>query len=215
MKKFLLNILKLYNARRTVETIIKARGLLLMKNKYTNPRESSQPVEDFQDQIIKLQDLFKNIDFIMHLGMYASHPEKKKVVHTVFFFLHEIRADINTIRLVKKYGCKVVVLVVQSNITAFARKEFIRGSKNQIFYYNELQSIVLNHVWILPHRLCSEEEKKEFMKTHYVTDIKQLPGITMVDPVVAFYNFRPGSLIEIERTTHTGDRALYYRIVTK
>ena len=102
-----------------------------------------------------------------------------------------------------------------SKLKKIAKKEFVRSSRNQIFYYNELQSSVLTHKWVPPQRLCSEEEKLEIMKKHYVTDTKLLPGIVMNDPVAAFYNFRPGSLIEIERTTHNGDKAFYYRIVVK
>ena len=81
-----------------------------------------------------------------------------------------------------------------------------------IFCINELLYNVLDHQMVPPHRIISEDEKKELFKNYNITDESQLPDINRFDPVAKLLGCRPGDIVEIIRPSKTSISAKYYRL---
>ena len=81
-----------------------------------------------------------------------------------------------------------------------------------IFCINELLYNVLDHQMVPPHRIISEDEKKELFKNYNITDESQLPDINRFDPVARVLGCRPGNIVEIVRPSKTSISAKYYRL---
>lgn len=71
---------------------------------------------------------------------------------------------------------------------------------------------ILDNVLVPPHRVISEEEKKEIMKKYNVTEEKLLPEIGRFDPVAIAIGLRPSQVTEIIRSSQTSLTAKYYRL---
>ena len=95
------------------------------------------------------------------------------------------------------------------------KRVFLRHTKEdklKLFCINELLYNVLDHAMVPPHRIISEDEKKELFKSYNITDESQLPDINRFDPVARVLGCRPGNIVEIIRPSKTSISARYYRL---
>jgi DNA-directed RNA polymerase subunit H len=75
-----------------------------------------------------------------------------------------------------------------------------------------LQSNILEHILVPPHRVLSQVEMNEVKRKFNITDDSQFPEISRFDAVSQIIGIRPGQLCEIIRPSKTAVTTLYYRI---
>jgi len=77
---------------------------------------------------------------------------------------------------------------------------------------DEKEINVLKHELVPKHRIISEEEKKELYKKYGIRG-KNLPKISVKDPVAKAIEAKLKDIIEITRKSSTAGKTKYYRIV--
>lgn len=114
-----------------------------------------------------------------------------------------------------------------SEIILITSSNFAPGSKEKLstimvpinyFYDHDLNYCVIERHEYHPHYLLNEEEAAQFLRDNNVKK-SQLPQMLTTDAIAKFYNFRPDSIIRIDRndygvsvlTPHTTN----YRLVVK
>ena len=74
------------------------------------------------------------------------------------------------------------------------------GSKvhgcSEVFHVDRLQMVVIDHVMYSPHKKVGEEQAREIMDT-FGTNMNTYPRILEGDPIVRFYGWKKGDLIQI------------------
>ena len=73
---------------------------------------------------------------------------------------------------------------------------------------------ILKHKLVPQHILLNEKEKEEALQK-YGIQLRQLPRISLTDPVIKILNAQPGDVIKIIRKSETAGEAIYFRVVTK
>jgi DNA-directed RNA polymerase subunit H (RpoH/RPB5) len=75
-----------------------------------------------------------------------------------------------------------------------------------------LQTNILDHVLVPPHRVLTLEESNEIKKRYNIIEDSQFPEISRFDPVSQIIGIRPGQICEIIRPSKTAVTTKYYRI---
>ena len=74
-----------------------------------------------------------------------------------------------------------------------------------------LQTNILNHQLVPPHRILSVSEKIHIKQKYNIND-NEFPEISRFDPVAKLIGIRPGEVCEIMRPSRTAIESPYYRI---
>ena len=127
---------------------------------------------------------------------------------TRVFFPKNKKLKVGTLRTL---GQADAIFVSELGITPFAKKE-LKKKSCQIFSYDELIVPVARHVDVPPHRRLPKEERDRLEKKY---PTKLLPLLPESDPICKYYNFRPGDVVEITRTSTEGHSYLYWRLVVQ
>jgi len=110
--------------------------------------------------------------------------------------------------ILNKLNIHHCIIIYIHSITAMVNK-IIDNSldiKFELFLQDELQYDITEHTFVPPHIKLQHQEALE-IKQKYGT---KLPTILKTDPVVRFYNFEKGDIIQINRLN---DNHIIYRIV--
>ena len=196
----------LYKARKTMRTLMRARGY--------------DPMVDPHDQTI---DSF--LSFYASKNSYLSMTMRawKQDQLILAFFPPEAKLRIAAVREICEYAkeCRAshFIIVCNEQITSFTKTHIAHyktdnNVKIETFSIPQLQFNVTEHEMVPPYRLLSSAEKKAVMKKYMVTD-KQLPGILVSDPVAKYYGARLGQVFEITKASSLGFFYPTYRIVRK
>jgi len=107
----------------------------------------------------------------------------------------------------------VNILIYKNGITSFA-KNAIKDLKVKVecFSYNELTYNVTKHKLVPTHKILSVSEKKDVLQKFLVKE-SNLPLILSNDPIVRYFNAKPGTLFEITRNSNTTVNSTFYRLV--
>ncbi len=73
---------------------------------------------------------------------------------------------------------------------------------------------ITKHEFVPKHIILSEKKKEEVLK-EYKIKLKQLPRISISDPVIKILNAKIGDVIKIIRKSETAGESEYYRVVTR
>ena len=72
---------------------------------------------------------------------------------------------------------------------------------------------ILEHELVPQHRIISEEEKAKLLEKYKIS-LKNLPKISIKDPVVKLLkDAKVGDVVEIERKSTTAGKTKYYRVI--
>lgn len=133
--------------------------------------------------------------------------------HVSVYVDRDDRISVKSVRaLVEASPRAILVLVSADGPTAFCRKEIPESDRLQYFSARELVHNITRHRLVPPHRALAEQETKEVLD-RYSALPEQLPVLLMNDPVRRYYNFRPGTIVEIRRSGMSQEASLYYRRV--
>jgi len=107
-----------------------------------------------------------------------------------------------------RHGIGHLLVLFQDKVTATLREDFFRPQRYELElkHFAQLYVNVSRHRLVPPHRRLLPAEESEILNKYRVAKNKY-PSILVTDPVVRYYNFPVGSLIEIQRPH------VYYRHV--
>jgi DNA-directed RNA polymerase subunit H (RpoH/RPB5) len=73
---------------------------------------------------------------------------------------------------------------------------------------------ITKHAFVPKHTVLNESEKEELLKEYKIV-LRQLPRISLADPVIKMINAKQGDVVKIERESQTAGHSVYYRVVVK
>ncbi|CAJ1959001.1 unnamed protein product [Sphenostylis stenocarpa] len=116
-------------------------------------------------------------------------------------------------QIVDRRSLKSLILIVESQMTSFAKKELNHlPFKVEMIRIEDLFVNITKHVLQPKYEILSDEEKKALL-TKYKLDEKQLPYMLKTDVIARYYAWEKGEVVKI---THTGpmvDSHVTYRYV--
>ncbi|XP_020221110.1 DNA-directed RNA polymerase V subunit 5A [Cajanus cajan] len=180
-------------SRRTVLEMLHDRGYDVLHHASLTPS-----LNDFRSRFGQ-QPNHQALGFcVSHL----SHPSN--MVQVVFTGSDHIRkgtvSEIFNL-IVDRENLKALILIVQSKMTSFARKDLETCPfKVEIFRITDLLVNITKHVLQPKHEVLTDDEKKALL-TKYSLEDKQLPLILKTDAIARYYGYEKGQVIKI---THSG-----------
>ncbi|KHN15236.1 DNA-directed RNA polymerases I, II, and III subunit RPABC1 [Glycine soja] len=131
-------------------------------------------------------------------------PHLSNTVQVVFVGPKEIRkGTVNEIcsQIVDKGSLKWLILVVQSKMTSFAKKDLENFPfKVETIKIDDLLVNITKHVLQPKYEILTDEEKQALLTKHNL-DEKQLPHMLKTDTIARYYGLEKGQVVKI---THSG-----------
>lgn len=81
----------------------------------------------------------------------------------------------------------------------------------ELFTINRLLFNITKHSYVPKHEIVSAEDTTEIMKKYSIKNKSQFPIILKSDPVSRYYDFKPGQLIKINRSSTATGESITYR----
>ena len=195
----------LYKSRGVLLDILKRRGYNVEEYENISFSEISKMEKNKQLDMVVETDTNKKIYVKYHLST-KIRPNQ----------VYEITDDLFNLEEVLDLEDELIIITKDKpNDTLIKLMRSLYVTDNiffNIFCINELLYNVLDHQMVPPHRIISEDEKKELFKNYNITDESQLPDINRFDPVARVLGCRPGNIVEIVRPSKTSISAKYYRL---
>ena len=195
----------LYKSRGVLLDILKRRGYNVEEYENISFSEISKMEKNKQLDMVVETDTNKKIYVKYHLST-NIRPNQ----------VYEITDDLFNLEEVLDLEDELIIITKDKpNDTLIKLMRSLYVTDNiffNIFCINELLYNVLDHQMVPPHRIISEDEKKELFKNYNITDESQLPDINRFDPVARVLGCRPGNIVEIVRPSKTSISAKYYRL---
>lgn len=103
-------------------------------------------------------------------------------------------------------------ILVVSDISQKIYKVLQVTPMTEIFWEPELMCNKIDHDYVPPHRVLTDQERADFMETYHLKK-KDLPRIHVTDPIARYYNMKVGDVVHITRPSITSGYSSTYRIV--
>jgi len=196
----------IYHSRKVLLNLLKRRGF---------------NVEDYEGASINEINIMNNNS---QLDLYLSNPQTQKKVYVKYHLKTKIRPA-NVYDYVEElYNLENIlassddlIIITKEDVNDTLRKLIDNLYKTEGFYINiyyikKYKYNVLDHNLVPPHRICSKEEEEEIGKQYNIMRKSQFPEISRFDPVAIAIGARPGTLVEITRSSPTALTSKYYRL---
>ena len=198
---------RVYRVRRTVLQMLRDRGYMV------DQADVDQTEEDF----------FEKHTNNPQRDMLTIMVQKRDDPTDMIFVFWPIDPKVG-VKPIKRYmermneeDVKRAILVVQQNLTAFARQalseiQSAEGLTIEQFQESELLVNITEHVLVPQHMVLTKEEKTILLQRYKMKEA-QLPRIQLSDPVSRYYGLTRGQVVKIIRPSETAGKYVTYRVV--
>ena len=196
----------------------------------TSYRARKTIIEMLIDRKYDVPDEYKEVDFETFRYLYnnkkydiycTKNNDTDKKVYVKFIHVNKIKPNsirefITAINAEYLGGSDDELLIILKNKP---NNSILKISKEKNFKMCEinwlarLQFNITKHDIVPQHILVTEEELMRIMEKYQLTSTYQLPLINKDDPIVKYYNFKPGSVCKIIRPSKTSADHIYFRCV--
>ena len=198
---------RLYRVRRTVLQILRDRGYMV----------DATDVEESEEDFFEKYTPSPQRDMLTLLVQKRDDPTEQIFV----FWPTDPKVGVKPIKRfmerMNEEDVKRAILVVQQNLTAFARQalaeiQTAEGMLIEQFQEGELLVSITEHVLVPTHEVLTKEEKAGLLKKYRLKKA-QLPRIQLTDPVARYYGLVRGQVVKIVRPSETAGKYVTYRLV--
>lgn len=186
-------ISNIYNARKTICTFMKYRGLDISSYENENINDICEMVEQSQ-----LTMIFDSL--------------------TIIFMLDKAIRDSNILNAIKDIPLEHDIIIITKDIPNQTIKKFMKMQweiENRfitIFGMKQLQYNILEHEFVPQHIKLNPEEKQECLDKYNIKHLHHLPEIGRFDPVAQAIGLKPNDVCKIIRKSKTAIETEYYRV---
>jgi len=164
--------------------------------------------------------MIKDRNYTVTDNLSFDEPVNKINDDIIVIFVEEAKVGINTVKNIEKTFEETqtshAIVIYNASITAFAKQSTLvleaKGRILEFFKYDELTYNVTKHKLVPKHIIISNNEKKTLLN-HYKINENQLASILKKDPVVRYYNAKPGNVFKIVGHSDVTQRSITYRVV--
>ena len=197
-------ISKIYKSRNIILEILKSRG-------YNTEDYEGFSVNDIHAMFSKHQ-LDMLIEHNTGRKLYVNYCIYKNVRQN---YIDETIEDLFDVEEILSNEDELIIISknkINDTLRNTMKQAFITDKRfYNIYNLNDYLFNILKHILIPPHRILSEEEKKEIIIKYNITNMSQFPEISRFDPVAQALGMRPTQLCEIKRPSPTAIVTNYYR----
>jgi DNA-directed RNA polymerase I, II, and III subunit RPABC1 len=215
-----LDLNKYYRIYTTVHEMMKNRGYTPIQK----PLKKNAWISRHLGYLAELADetcdtsVFDVIDTMTLMFSYGKeklliyfHPLDSKLCQNDMSYIHKL--------LTEKKAHQLIIIANNKATPKVSSVLNILGSNAQLFSENELTFNITKHQLVPAHRKVSVVERERLLQTFALAKDGKIhpevfPGIYTTDPVVRYYNWEVGDLIEIDRPRKDGFYDKVWRIVT-
>ena len=144
------------------------------------------------------------------LFYYMRHKFQKKRMETVSRECLERRHVVFVFKeKINNHNEKIIKEIFDDAISdGSLRDDF----KYEVFCIKDLLFNITKHKYVPKHELVSEDEHRQIKEAYCIKNNSQFPIIlAKSDPVARYYDFQPGQLIKIYRTSTSTGHSISYR----
>jgi DNA-directed RNA polymerase I, II, and III subunit RPABC1 len=195
----------LYKSRRTILALLESQG-------YDTSSLANPTVNE-----VHVMAQTKQLDFVV---TNPTTGNKAKVLYHLGKTLRPvalteiINADFEVEKNLGLQDSLLVVARLEPNETLTRTMQLLWEKQKiyvNVFNIERLQFNILEHSYVPPHRVLSEEERDEVVKEYNIVD-NNIPTISRFDPVAQAISLRPGQYCLITRPSKTAIQAPFYRV---
>lgn len=137
-----------------------------------------------------------------------------------------LRGDASmNVRQLRQYALRVktmgeehgIVVINGGGVTTYTSKAMrqmdVHNHCVEFVRRRDLGFCLIDHDLVPPHRRCDDAEQKALAKRYHITDASEWMTIFARDPVVKYYNWPVGTLVEVTRRSLNRTPSTYYRMV--
>ena len=107
----------------------------------------------------------------------------------------------------------IIILKTKPNNSILKIEKEKDYKHSEILWLGTLQFNITKHNLVPKHSEVNKEELEKLLNTYNIPNIYHLPLISKDDVIVKYYNFKPGTVLKIERISQTSAIHRFYRIV--
>ena len=220
------------NTSSLISMVYKSRSVLLdlmKKQKYDTSEYDGFSINEINTMKTnnQLDMILEKTDYTPQNVMLGEHYEDnnpKTKIYIKYYLskslrpnnLQEMIEDLFTVEeVLTKADTLLVVVKDEVNETLINNVKHIWESEKIFIIIQPLQRLqfnILEHVYVPPHQVLSEEEKINVKNRYNIMNDAEFPELSRFDPVAQVIGIRPGQVCKITRISKTAIEAPYYRI---
>lgn len=128
------------------------------------------------------------------------------------FIKNDLKKFLSTIEKDEEY--KHIIFIFKEKINNNNDKnikDLLEGVTYELFPIKNLLFNITKHSYVPKHELLSTDEANDIMQKYSIKNKSQFPIILKSDPVSRYYDFKPGQLIKIYRSSTSIGESITYR----
>ena len=207
-------ISEIYKSRQIVLELLKKQGFNVSEYENFSVAEVNAMRQSNQlDMLINKDDSEDKMDDNISKKIYVKYYLGKLIRPTN---VHDMIEDLyNVEEILGPNDTLFVIIKDEPNETLINELKHIWDTDKHFVVIESLKRLqfnILEHILVPSHRVLTNKEVKEVMQRYNLTSTTELPDISRFDPVARVIGLKPGSIVEIIRTSKTAIDAPYYRI---